>query len=53
MEEPKSVKCHDCGTGMEPVILYTHFPRGRLPARGFKCPRYGDELVPIDEAERV
>ena len=53
MEEPKSVRCHDCDAEMEPVILYTHFPRGRLPARGFKCPRCDNELIPMDEAERV
>jgi len=38
---------------MEPDILYTRFPKGALPARGFRCPRCNYELVPLSEAKRV
>ena len=34
-------------------ILFTHFPRGSLPTRGFRCSACNYELIPLDEAKRV
>lgn len=47
------VECHSCNVNMEPDILYTHFPRGKLPTRGYRCPKCNYELIPIEEAKRV
>jgi len=49
----KKIVCHACNLDMVPEILIVHFPKGGLPARGYRCPKCRDELVPLDEAQRV
>jgi len=46
-------KCHSCETDMRPDILFTHFPKGKLPTRGYKCSQCGYELIPLEETKRV
>lgn len=31
---------------MDVAIVEVAFPRGRLPVRGYRCPRCGEELIP-------
>lgn len=43
---------------MRPAVVEVEFPRGRLPAEGFRCPECGEEAFlsvdPIlDEAQRL
>lgn len=38
---------------MVEAILKVHFPRGALPARGFRCPVCGDEQLTGAEAKEV
>jgi len=52
MENPNP-KCHRCNADMKPDILYTHFPKGQLPTRGYRCPNCLNELIPLEEAKRV
>jgi len=49
----EKIKCHECNSEMNPDILFTHFPEGKLPVRGFRCEKCGYELIPLDEAKRV
>lgn len=46
-------KCSSCGALMQSDILHTHFPKGALPTRGYRCPQCRYELIPLDEAKRV
>ncbi len=48
MEE---IECHECNHEMTADILYTHFPRGRLPVRGYRCEKCGYEMIPLEEAK--
>lgn len=38
---------------MERAILLVHFPRGKVPARGFQCPVCGDERLLADDVSDV
>lgn len=38
---------------MEPAILECHFPRGKLPGHGFKCPLCGEEVLLAEEVGRL
>lgn len=54
MEERALIaKCHRCETDMKTDILFTHFPKGKLPTRGYRCSQCGYELIPLEEAKRV
>jgi hypothetical protein len=51
--EKVNPRCHSCEIDMKPEILLTHFPKGELPTRGYKCSQCGYELIPLEEAKRV
>jgi len=51
--EKPNLKCHSCDVDMKTEILFTHFPKGELPTRGYKCAQCGYELIPLEEAKRV
>ena len=52
--EKEKIRCHQCNDDeMKPDILYTHFPEGKLPVRGFRCEKCGYELIPLEEAKRA
>ncbi len=53
MSKQENLKCYECGGEMVADILKTHFPKGDLPIRGYKCLKCGYELIPFEEAERV
>jgi hypothetical protein len=38
---------------MERAILQVHFPRGRIPANGWRCPACGDEVLTGRDAREV
>jgi hypothetical protein len=52
-KEMEKIKCSECNGEMTPDILFTHFPEGKLPVRGYRCEKCGYELIPLDEAKRV
>lgn len=48
--------CHAHGetpVAMEGAIFPIHFPRGSLPARGYRCPKCGDEVVTASEMKKL
>jgi len=47
------IRCNKCKIEMTPDIIYTHFPRGKLPVRGYRCEKCGYEMIPLEEAKRV
>lgn len=53
MMKSKKMFCHTCDVEMVSDILMIHFPKGALPARGYRCPKCRNELIPLDEAQRV
>jgi len=46
-------RCRKCNLEMDKSILSTHYPRGSLPVRGYKCKTCGFELISIEEAEHA
>jgi len=48
-------KCYRHGepTPKMPTILEMHFPRGKLPGEGFRCPTCGEEALLAEEVARL
>lgn len=38
---------------MDVVILRLRYPRGQVPAKGFRCPECGEESLLVSEAEKA
>ena len=38
---------------MVDAILQMHFPQGTLPAKGFRCPRCGEEVITGERAQEL
>ena len=51
--ENNKIKCHTCNINMSPEILNIHFPKGELPAKGYRCSKCLYELIPMEEGQRV
>jgi hypothetical protein len=38
---------------MEETILSLQYPKGRVPARGFRCPTCGEEVLLLEDASEA
>lgn len=38
---------------MEEAVLWIRYPRGRIPARGFRCHLCGEEVLIVSDAEKA